>query len=267
MYQNQWHLSKLTKKQKKLSQYKVKVFSTELGRSVFKHRMLKTIHPTWIQKTKKYEANSKRVSPQAKGHIMNNNNTVAIQHNNQYSGLNAKKVLRRMVKRWWFFNTAAPIPGVTSLKKRKRLQSTKLRAFKTIQSWLGIYNKKQMKALFGMQKSTWKAILMMESIFQSCFRKRAFTYNAQQRNALASSKLTTINGSFVEKLRFANIMADLSITKKIPNEIQRFYAVKKLAKTKPQTSLWFSSKKNYNKKRWQKPTKNTGPKNRFTFFF
>jgi hypothetical protein len=32
-----------------------------------------------------------------------------------------KKNLRIMVKRLWFFNTAAPIPGVSSLKKKKRL--------------------------------------------------------------------------------------------------------------------------------------------------
>jgi len=45
-------------------------------------------------------------------------------------------------------------------------------------------------------------------MFQSSFRKRAFTYNAQQTNALASSQLTTVNGNFVKKLRFVNTVAD-----------------------------------------------------------
>jgi hypothetical protein len=85
-----------------------------------------------------------------------------------------------MVKRLWFFDNAAPIPGVSSLKKKKRLYSTKLRAFKTIHSWYEIYNKKQMKTFFGIQKSSkfsnnWNAILLMESMFQRNFRKRAFT--------------------------------------------------------------------------------------------
>jgi hypothetical protein len=39
--------------------------------------------------------------------------------------LHVKKNLRTMVKRLWFFDNAAPIPGVSSLKKKKRLNSTK----------------------------------------------------------------------------------------------------------------------------------------------
>lgn len=41
------------------------------------------------------------------------------------SRLGAKKNLHIMVKRLWFFDTAAPIPGVSSLKKKKRLNSIK----------------------------------------------------------------------------------------------------------------------------------------------
>jgi hypothetical protein len=37
------------------------------------------------------------------------------------SNLPVQKNLRMMVKRLWFFDTAAPIPGVSSLKKKKRL--------------------------------------------------------------------------------------------------------------------------------------------------
>jgi hypothetical protein len=91
-----------------------------------------------------------------------------------------KKNLRIMVKRLWFFDNAAPIPGVSSLKKKKRLKSTKLQSFKTIKSWYEIYNKKQMKVFFGVLKNNkfsknWNAILLMESMYQSHFRKRAFT--------------------------------------------------------------------------------------------
>jgi hypothetical protein len=37
------------------------------------------------------------------------------------SSFQKQKNLRLMVKRLWFFDTAAPIPGVSSLKKKKRL--------------------------------------------------------------------------------------------------------------------------------------------------
>jgi hypothetical protein len=76
--------------------------------------------------------------------------STALQKNSSFQ---KQKNLRLMVKRLWFFDTAAPIPGVSSLKKKKRLYSTKLRRFKTIHSWYQIYNKKQMKAFFGIQKN------------------------------------------------------------------------------------------------------------------
>jgi hypothetical protein len=78
---------------------------------------------------------------------------------------------------------------------------------------LEIYNKKQMKAFFEIQKSinfskNWGAIQLTESMHQSHFRKRAFTYNRRQRNSLAYSQLTTVNGAFVKKLRFVNMSGD-----------------------------------------------------------
>jgi len=56
-----------------------------------------------------------------------------------------------------------------------------LRAFKNIQRMYELYNKKQLKAFFGLQQKqkefskNWAAILLLESMYQSNFRKRAFT--------------------------------------------------------------------------------------------
>lgn len=150
--------------------------------------------------------------------------------------LEAKQALSLIVKRQWFFDNAAPIPGVSSLKKRKTLLSSKQRAFKTIKSLLAIMNKKQMKAFFGVQETLhfskpWAAITMMESMHQSALRKSAFSLNAHQSNAQAQSHQVTLNGCYLEKLRFVNTMADLSIQKHIPTafeKLQSFYATKKL---------------------------------------
>jgi hypothetical protein len=70
-----------------------------------------------------------------------------------------------------------------------------------------------MKAFLRVQKKkkfskNWNAILLMESMFQSNFRKRAFTLNRQQRNSLAYSQNTIVNGSFIKKLRFVNMRGD-----------------------------------------------------------
>lgn len=209
-YQNLWHIPKLTKKQKKWSKFKVKVHSTEQGRATPKFRMLQTISPAWagVQNTKKFVANKSNL---------------------QTPGLDSKKALSLIVKRLWFFDTAAPIPGVSSLKKRKTLYRSKLRAYKTIQSWQGILSKKQMKTFFGVPKmqnfsKSWTTIMLMESMYQSCLRKSAFTYNAQERNAF--SRQTVVNGTYVTKIRFVNTVADLSIMKNLPVAIQSFYATK-----------------------------------------
>ena len=140
-----------------------------------------------------------------------------------------------MVKRQWFFDKAAPIPGVSTLKKKKTLQSTKLRAFKNIQRMYELYNKKQLKAFFGLglqqkeisNNKNWAAILLLESMYQSNFRKRAFTQNSKQRNRLAYSQLTIVNGSFVKNLCYVNKSGDQTLTKNpcaALNTLQSFYA-------------------------------------------
>nr|AAF72050.1 orf345 [Tetradesmus obliquus] len=279
LYQNLWHRSKLTKKGAKLSKYKVKVHSTEIGRPISKYRMLKTLHifagfskenqRFWVRQKanregplhfdvytkgnlKKYGFKSisssglfakpkelffdkvKKVGEKPKRTFLSRNFMPSPMFHKGKSLLD-KKNLRLMVKRLWFFDTAAPIPGVSSLKKKKRLLSTKLRAFKTLQSWIEIYNKKQMKAFFGSRKNgrfskNWNAVQLTESMYQSNFRKSAFTYNRRQRNSLALSGQAILNGAFIQKLRFVNVRGDLTNTKNVGPTLKilmNFYAPKK----------------------------------------
>lgn len=112
-------------------------------------------------------------------------------------------------KRYWFFNNAAPIPGVSFLKKRKMLKKKEMMAFKNIQNWLGIYSKKQIKALLQYKRGkNWNTFLMIESMLQSNIRKGFITINAQDSNTLAVSKNTTLNGKFIQKVRCVNTDAD-----------------------------------------------------------
>jgi hypothetical protein len=55
----------------------------------------------------------------------------------------------------WFFDTAAPIPGVSFLKKQKKFYREKMYAYKTLRNSLCIFNKKQRtNFLNSLQKSS-----------------------------------------------------------------------------------------------------------------
>lgn len=122
-------------------------------------------------------------------------------------------------KRLWFLNNAAPIPGVSSLKKRKRLRRKKLYSFQTFQSWLQVYNKKQTKTFFGMQKNQnlWNTFCTMESLYQSTYRKSLFTLNAYERNAYAYTEERTKNGKFLKKLRTITNSGDFYTIQNLPS--------------------------------------------------
>lgn len=75
--------------------------STELGRPVAKYRLFKLVRPRFAMQN---TANSKTAA-------------VFLQQVNY--GLHSKKRLCLYVKPFWFFDKAAPIPGVSFLKKAK----------------------------------------------------------------------------------------------------------------------------------------------------
>lgn len=119
-------------------------------------------------------------------------------------GVHNKKAHGLYYKPFWFFDKAAPIPGVSFLKKAKILYSKKSYAYKKFQSMLEIYNKKQIMNLFSSVKKNnvsknWNAIMLMDSLFLNVFRKTGFAYNAQERKALFHSHAFTINGKYYTK--------------------------------------------------------------------
>lgn len=103
----------------------------------------------------------------------------------QYAGLHVKKALQPA--RYWFFDNAAPIPGVSFVTKRKMLWKKENKKFMDIFSMLGIYSKKQMKALFSFSKN-WNSFMVIESMLKSNIRKGFMAVNAQDRLGFALAK-------------------------------------------------------------------------------
>lgn len=191
-YQNFWHISKLTKKQQKWSKFKGKMHSTEQGRPVAKHRLYKTVRPSFTtSKIRNNHGERQKVQyPYTR--------TFAAEIK---SGVSSKKAHGLYSKNFWFFDKAAPIPGVSFLKKAKVLYSLKQCAYKKFQSMLAIQNKKQIVNLFNIVKKknlskNWNAIMQMDSLYNSVQRKTAFAYNARERKAAYHSNEYTINGKY-----------------------------------------------------------------------
>lgn len=214
-YQNLWNIPQVYKKQQSWFKYKYKAYSNEQGRPVQKYIMHKNTSPLWVSNTK-----------------VQNPNSYTAQHTPVKAGAqNRKKALCLIQKRYWFYDNAAPIPGVSFVKKRKMLQKKEMMAFKNIVSWLGIYSKKQIKTLQAISKN-WNTFLVIESMLQSNIRKGFMAINAQQRTALAQSKNTTLNGNFLQKVRCVNSDADLFVFKNTKAALQKvlhFYASGRLS--------------------------------------
>lgn len=210
-YQNFWHISKLTKKQLNWSKFKTKMHSTEQGRPVAKYRLFKLVSPRFaIQNTAKFK------TAKTEQHKFRSREEFFWNRKVNY-GLHSKKRLSLYMKPFWFFDKAAPIPGVSFLKKAKVQYNTKQRAYKKFQSWLEILNKKQMIVVFNFQKKqnlskNWNAIMQMDSLFQSVLRKTAFAYNARERKNIFHSKAVAINGQNVQKNIGAYKIGDIFMT-------------------------------------------------------
>lgn len=245
-YQNLWNIPQVYKKQQNWFKYKYKSYSNEQGRPVQKYIMHKNTSPLWVSNTKakagitygyefSYAATNKNLGAYAPGikfNAFNSPHGPSTGHHMPVKdqGQNMKKALCLIQKRYWFYDNAAPIPGVSFVKKRKMLQKKEMMAFKNIVSWLGIYSKKQIKALQAFSKN-WNTFLVIESMLQSNIRKGFMSVNAQERNTLAQSKNTTLNGNFIQKVRCVNSDADLFVFKNTKVALQKvlhFYASRKL---------------------------------------
>lgn len=204
LYQNLWHLCKLTKKQQKWAKLKKKMYSTELNRPIRKYRLFRILNKPFVL-NKQYYCTTK-------------SKTKTIMCSNFKKGLHLKKALCLIVKPFWFLNKAMPIPGVSFLKKANVRFMRKLSAYKIVKSWLGTINKKQRIALFNVQKKQnlskiWNIIVLMESQHESIPRKTAFCQNGPQRNSIFQCKNRTINGKMKENRNTISKPADLFFQK------------------------------------------------------
>lgn len=204
LYQNLWHLCKLTKKQQKWAKLKKKMYSTELNRPIRKYGLFRILNKPFAL-NKQYYCTTK-------------SKTKTMMHSNFKKGLHLKKALCLIVKPFWFLNKAMPIPGVSFLKKANVRFMRKLSAYKIVKSWLGTINKKQRIALLNVQKKQnlskiWNIVVLMESQHESIARKTAFCQNGPQRNSIFQCKNRTMNGKMKQNTNTISKPADLFFQK------------------------------------------------------
>jgi hypothetical protein len=123
-----------------------KTFRAEIGRKVPFYRLLKRVSPTSPNiSIKNFRKRLPFFSPKASEKKTTNFGKVSGQkYQNMFfdplvSSLSPEKMQRKKTptvkilkgKRLWFFEKAAPIPGVSSLKKQKKFYSEKRNAYKT----------------------------------------------------------------------------------------------------------------------------------------
>lgn len=188
---------------------------------------------TTLQKNQKFNKHGKQVAENATKKLSQKGIVVAkqqqlnkpammysgrLQNNNGKTGIQSKKAFSLFYKSFWFLDKAAPIPGVSFLKKAKILYSTKQRDSKILNSWFEILTKKQLKVFLNIQKKqtiskNWRVIEQMDSLYQSVQRKTAFACNARERKGLYQSGFVYVNGRTVNHNIDMYKPADILVTK------------------------------------------------------
>lgn len=211
---NIWHLPKQTRKQKKRIFFQKKSFLNEQGRKVYKYRFNKTLFPS---SQNPFENNTKKVlSPllenknpffqKEKNISMNRKKEFLEKKHSRETLLKQKSILRN---RMWFFDTAAPIPGVSFLKKQKKFYREKMYAYKTLRNSLCIFNKKQRinflnSSRFADQKNSlpknWASFVQTESIMRRSLRKTGLVQNPKRRKSFL--KYCVLNGKRRKKQNY-----------------------------------------------------------------
>lgn len=97
----------------------------EIGRKVVSSRLKKTVLPFYETKISFFQNRGQK--------IFRKNSSFQTFENMKKSGTN----------RMWFFQTAAPIPGVSFLKKSKKFQTENVLAFRVFHTFFPCFQKKQ----------------------------------------------------------------------------------------------------------------------------
>jgi hypothetical protein len=140
-----------------------KTFRAEIGRKRAFYRLLKRVSPTSPNiSMKNFRKRELLFSPlSGEKRTANFGKESGQKYQNLFfdplvSSLSPEKMQRKKNstvkvlkgKTLWFFEKAAPIPGISSLKKQKKFYSEKRNAYKTFRRRLLGYNKKTFQSLF-----------------------------------------------------------------------------------------------------------------------
>lgn len=178
-----WHTHKQTRKQKKQLLFrgavKKSVYLGEIGRKI-----------------KLVSFFAKKKARAVQGHAVTNN---------------FKKYKLYFKKKVWYMDKAAPIPGgnmklsMGFVKKHKKMVANTLMAYKFLNRFLAIFNKKRSKKQYNRTNRDirnsvdFSALMQMDSLFHSSMRKTALILKPQDKNIACSYFL---NGKYVIKKNF-----------------------------------------------------------------
>lgn len=125
-------------------------------------------------------------------------------------------------KKSWYMDKAAPIPGGNQklsmgfVKKYKKFNKNTLLAYKELNKFLFVFNKKMTKKQYRKTNRDirssldFSALMQMDSLFHGCMRKAAFQLKPQEKNMTCSYFL---NGKNARKKNFVLYRSTKAIQK------------------------------------------------------
>ena len=185
----------------------------EIGKKISLSRFQKTLFPLSFQfhEEKSFSLNTEKNGKSLKFLAQGQQSTFQKQKRRK----TIQKFKTITPKKMWFFHTAAPIPGVSFLKKQKKVFAEKQNALKFFQTFLGISTKKRTTRIFSTatltQKKTnfsknWRLFVWLDSFLHRSLRKTGFAYNATGRKRFFPN--FSVNGKFRKKKNFKLVRSE-----------------------------------------------------------
>lgn len=199
---NVWYSQKENSKQRKKLFFQKKVFLNEIGRKITYSRIQKTVIPFFETKIP--------VSLNISDHVQRKNASFQTLENQK----------KRKTNRLWFFQTAAPIPGVSFLKKSRKFSRENLLAFRVFRTFFSRFQKKQrIQRVLNISKNhkkrnrpkSWAFLMQRNSQKSRTFRQAIFVKNAQASSMV--EKFCNLNGKKRKKKNFTRIQSEKAFQK------------------------------------------------------
>lgn len=208
---NIWYFRKRKSKATKKVFFQKKVFFREIGRKLSFFRVQKRVFP-FPESLFSFSLN---ISSQMKT------------KKNSFQTLENQK--KRKTNRFWFFQTAAPIPGVSFSKKKKNFTRDNVLSFGVFRRFFASFQKKQrIQRLLSLSKNhkkrktpkNWRFLVLRNSLNSRTLRQAIFVKNAQARPDV--EKFLNLNGKKRKSQSFPRLQSPKAFGK--PRDFSVFFS-------------------------------------------